>query len=161
MKKIQAMSVVFALGLSACGSNISIPNMKNPLSYGTQPIMEVQTFRLAESHWSDVAKIRAEALRLGIQVQNGDLTRVQAVQALNQYRLRIVGANPIDDSVYDVYLRAAVDSQRNVITREQSRTYLENTLQGWLKRWPSMDKKPNNPAFTNFLLEHLNMETLK
>lgn len=160
MNKKLTLSVLIALFLTACGSSNSIPNLKKPLEYGNA-VLKRNQFELAESHWADVARIRAEAQRLGMQIQNGEITRVQAAQALNQYRLRVAGANPVDDSVYDVYLRAAVDSQRKVITPQQSRAYVENALKGWVQRWPHMDKKPNNPAFTNFLLEHFGMETLK
>ncbi len=118
-------------------------------------------YTLAERHWDDVAKIRAEAQRLVFEVRAGNLTKVQAAQYLNRYRLGLVGRNSVDDSVYEVYQRAAVDSQRGAISSEQSKAYVENTLRGWQQRWPHMTNKPTNPAFTNFLLEYMGMQPLK
>lgn len=118
-------------------------------------------FKLAANHWTDVAKIRAEAQRLGTQVHEKKITKVQAAQYLNRFRLNLVGSNSIDDSVYEVYLRAAVDSQRGIIDTAQSKAYVENALRGWQQRWGNMSSRPSNPAFTNFLLEYMNMKPLK
>lgn len=129
----------------------------NPLS-GSE---KSSTYQLDSNHWSDVAKIRAEAQRLGLQIQNGEITKVQAALLLNQFRKKQVGRNSVDDSVYEVYQEAAVASQSGKITSAQSRAYIENALIGWQKRWPNMAQKPNNPAFTNFLLEYMNMQPLQ
>ena len=118
-------------------------------------------YTLSSRHWGDVAKLRAEAQRLGLQVRSGKITRVQAAQYLNRYRLREVGANQVDDSVYSVYLRAAVDRQSGRLSEEQSRAYVENALKGWQQRWPHMSRRPSNPAFTNFLMEYMNMKPLQ
>ncbi len=115
------------------------------------------TYRLAGSHWTDVSKIRDEATRLNDQVGQKKITKVQAAQHLNRFRLKLVGSNPVDDSVYEVYLRSAVDSQRGAITSAQSKQYVQNALKGWQQRWPNMRNKPNNPAFTNFLMELMNI----
>ena len=93
-------------------------------------------YTLAASHWGDVAKIRNEATRLG-------------------------GRNSVDDSMYEVYLRSAVQSQQGRITAEQSKIFIRNALQGWQQRWPNMQNRPANPAFTNFLMEVMNMQPLK
>ena len=63
--------------------------------------------------------------------------------------------------MYEIYLRSAVDSQRGEINTEQSKLYIQNALRGWQQRWKNMDAKPNNPAFTNFLLEVMKMQPLK
>ena len=115
------------------------------------------TYRLASSHWTDVSKIRDEATRLNDQVGQNKITKVQAAQYLNRFRLKLVGSNPVDDSVYEVYLRSAVDSQRGAITSAQSKQYVQNALKGWQQRWPNMRSKPNSPAFANFLMELMNM----
>lgn len=120
-----------------------------------------EVYRLADSHWVDVAKIHAEADRLGKQVIDGNLTKVQAAQYLNRYRLALVGSNPVDDNVYEVYQRAAVDSQRGAIDPAQSKLLVENVLKGWHQRWNNMTVKPTNPAFTNFLMEVMDLEPLK
>ena len=119
------------------------------------------TYRLVSSHWTDVSKIRDEATRLNDQVGQKKITKVQAAQHLNRFRLKLVGSNPVDDSVYEVYLRSAVDSQRGAITSAQSKQYVQNALKGWQQRWPNMRNKPNNPAFTNFLMELMNMQPLQ
>lgn len=116
---------------------------------------------LAASHWGDVAKIRAEATRLGYEVAARRLTKAQAAQALNRFRIGLVGHNLIDDDVYAVYLRSAVHSQQGRINAEQSRTHIQTALRGWQQRWPHMQNRPNNPALTNFLMEVMNMEPLK
>ena len=118
-------------------------------------------YNLAASHWTDVSKIREEATRLSYEVSQGKLTKVQAAQYLNRYRIQQVGRNTIDDSVYEVYLRSAVDSQRGEITTAQSKLYIQNALRGWQQRWPNMKNKPNNPAFTNFLMEVMDMKPLQ
>ena len=89
------------------------------------------------------------------------MTKVQAAQYLNRYRLNLVGSNQIDDNMYEVYQKSALDSQRGVITPEQSKAYIISALKGWQQRWPAMHEKPNNPAFTNFLLEFMGMKPLQ
>lgn len=118
-------------------------------------------YHLAPSHWADVSKIHDEARRLSTQVSQGNLTKVQAAQYLNRFRIQQVGRNSVDDSMYEVYLRSAVDSQRGEITTEQSKQYIQGALRGWQQRWKNMDTKPSNPAFTNFLMEVMGMQPLK
>lgn len=122
---------------------------------------EVNEFRLVDRHWSDVSKIRNEATRLSYQVSKGDLTKVQAAQYLNKFRINLVGPNAIDDDMYEIYLRSAVDSQRGSINTEQSKLFIQNALRGWQQRWPNMNNKPRNPAFTNFLMEVMGMKPLQ
>lgn len=149
--------------LSGCQS-IYVPTLTE---IPVNPINTVKTeapakdFRLAPSHWTDVSKIRDEATRLSYQVSIGKMTKVQAAQYLNNFRKRLVGRNAVDDSMYEIYLRSAVDSQRGEINTEQSKLYIQNALRGWQQRWKNMDAKPNNPAFTNFLLEVMKMQPLK
>lgn len=125
------------------------------------PATVPQRYRLAPNHWEHVAKIRAEAQRLGLHVAEKQLTKVQAAQYLNRFRLSLVGANPVDDDVYAVYQRAAVDSQRGAIDSAQSKALVESTLQGWRQRWNKMPDRPANPAFTNFLMEVMGLEPLQ
>lgn len=120
-----------------------------------------QQYTLAASHWGDVAKIRNEATRLGYEVNRGRMTKTQAAQQLNRFRLNLVGRNSVDDSMYEIYLRSAVQSQQGRITPDQSKIFVRNALQGWQQRWPNMQNKPANPAFTNFLMEVMNMQPLK
>lgn len=161
MKKY--IPILFALAaLSGC-SSIYLPTLKEVPVRPTNTTVDTgkATYRLASNHWSDVSKIRDEATRLSYQVSQGQITKVQAAQYLNRYRIQQVGRNAVDDSVYDVYLRSAVDSQRGAISTEQSKLYIQNALKGWQQRWPNMRNKPSNPAFTNFLMEVMNMKPLQ
>ena len=153
MKKALTLSLL-AIALSACQSGFNS---------GRTPSSSVSAagFRMKSSHYSDVAKIRAEANRLGTQVREGKLTKVQAAQHLNRFRLDLVGHNNVDDSVYEIYLQAMVDSQRGTITAAQSKAMIEHALRGWQQRWPHLNNKPNNPAFTNWLLEFMGMQPLQ
>lgn len=156
MKKNLSLLVLLA-ALTGC-SSVYVPKIVFPEQGGTRAD---SGYQLKASHWSDVSKIRDEATRLGIQVQQGKLTKTQAAQALNRFRINLVGRNAVDDSMYEVYLRSAVDSQRGAISGEQSKMFIQNALRGWQQRWPNMSSKPNNPAFTNFLMEVMNMQPLK
>lgn len=156
--------LVLVTALTGCES-IYLPTLKEvpvyPTNTRTQADDGRRSYDLASNHWTDVSKIRDEATRLSYQVSQGKLTKVQAAQYLNRYRIQQVGRNSVDDSMYEVYLRSAVDSQRGAISTEQSKLYIQNALKGWQQRWPSMRSKPSNPAFTNFLMEVMGMEPLK
>jgi hypothetical protein len=163
MKKTLALCVVAAF-LGGCSS------LDMPKKRGNKEIKPVQVvdgaaasaeYRLASSHWSDVAKIRDEATRLSFQVSQGSITKVQAAQLLDQFRLAQVGHNMVDDDMYAIYLRSAVQSQQGSIDTAQSKAYIQNALAGWQQRWPVMRTKPANPAFTNFLMEVMNMKPLQ
>ncbi len=170
MMKSALSMAVFAIALSAC-VQLPAPVIQNTGSttpdYSgltrTTPTTQVSSgkYKLASSHWSDVAKIREEARRLNQQVGSNKITKVQAAQYLNRFRLNLVGSNSVDDPVYEMYLRSVVDSQRGVIDSTQSKANVESALKGWQQRWKHMDSRPTNPAFTNFLLELMNMEPLK
>ncbi|WP_037586788.1 hypothetical protein [Stenoxybacter acetivorans] len=158
--KIRFPVLLLAASLSAC-SSVYVPKVvKVPVDTGV-PVVPSVAFRLADSHWVDVSKIRDEAMRLSYQVSEGKITKVQAAQYLNRFRVNLVGNNQIDDDMYEVYLRSAVDSQRGAITTEQSKQFIENALRGWQLRWSYMKNKPANPAFTNFLMEHMKLQPLQ
>ncbi|MDO4878395.1 MAG: prokaryotic membrane lipolipid attachment site family protein [Neisseria sp.] len=160
MKK-SLLFVLAAVTLSACPSYYYSSPPTNKGTAGTRTTPSSGGYRLAASHWSDVSKIRAEAYRLNSQVGEGKMTKVQAAQNLNRFRLKLVGSNQVDDDVYESYLRSAVDSQRGEITTAQSKNHIQSTLKGWQQRWPNMQNKPANPAFTNFLMELMEMQPLR
>lgn len=163
MKKHTALLTLSAALLAGCQS-VYIPTLTEiPVRQNSPSRAEVPAagFRLAPTHWTDVSKIRDEATRLGDQVSLGKMTKVQAAQYLNKFRIQQIGRNPVDDSMYEVYLRSAIDSQRGEINTAQSKLHIQNALKGWQQRWKNMDTKPNNPAFTNFLMEVMNMQPLK
>lgn len=162
MKKY-LLPIILVGALTGCES-IYLPTLKEVPVHPTnpkRPTSQKGQFALASTHWTDVSKIRDEATRLSYQVSKGQLTKVQAAQYLNRFRIKQVGRNTIDDSMYEVYLRSAVESQRGAINTEQSKFYIRNALQGWQQRWPSMENKPSNPAFTNFLMEVMDMKPLQ
>lgn len=164
MKKTLALCVVAAF-LGGCSF------FNNPLtakdSKEVKPVQVVNgtaantEFHLASSHWSDVARIRNEATRLSFQVSQGSMTKVQAAQLLDQFRIAQVGHNMVDDDMYAIYLRSVVESQQGSIDTAQSKAYIQNALSGWQQRWSVMRSKPANPAFTNFLMEVMNMKPLQ
>lgn len=163
MKKHIPLLLLLAAALSGCQS-IYVPTLTEvPLYPGNSHSQQVSSdsFSLSPTHWGDVAKIHEEATRLSYQVSQGKMTKVQAAQYLNRYRIQLIGRNNVDDNMYEVYLRSAVDSQRGVIDTNQSKRNIKEALKGWQKRWKNMNVKPNNPAFTNFLLEHMDMAPLK
>lgn len=156
-------ALVVLTALSGCGT-YSLPGLgKEVPVHPTNTNVDTSTtaYRLSSTHWQDVAKIRDEAVRLNDQVGQGKMTKVQAAQYLNRFRIAQVGHNPVDDSVYDVYLKSAVDSQRGAITSAQSRQFVKDALDGWRQRWPNMRQKPSNPAFTNFLMEVMGNKPLQ
>lgn len=165
MKKTLALCVVAAF-LGGC-SSIDVPLSAKQANKEVKPIQVVDgtavnnEYHLASSHWSDVAKIRDEATRLSFQVSQGSITKVQAAQLLDQFRLAQVGHNMVDDDMFAIYLRSAVESQQGTIDTAQSKAYIQNALFGWQQRWPVMRSKPANPAFTNFLMEVMNMKPLQ
>ncbi len=163
LKKLP-FTLLVAMSLSAC-ITINTPSVgtSSSGSAGSAPVVSGNQvgYRPASTHWADVAKIKQEAQRLANEVGAGKITKVQAAQYLNRYRLNLVGSNQIDDNMYEVYQKAALDSQRGVITQEQSKQAITNALLGWKQRWNVMSNKPANPAFTNFLLEAMGLEPLK
>lgn len=160
LKKLP-LALMLAVSLSAC-ITVNTPTGSG-ISSGTVPVIPGNNigYKLASSHWTDVAKIRQEAQRLGEDVGANKITKVQAAQYLNRYRLNLVGSNQVDDNMYEVYQKAALDSQRGIITPEQSKAYIISALKGWQQRWGDMARKPVNPAFTNFLMEVMDMKPLQ
>ena len=118
--KTQISVLVLVAALSGC-SSVYVPKI---VEVPIKPTTSVQTppasYRLAASHWSDVSKIRDEATRLSYQVSQGQITKAQAAQYLDRFRINLVGRNAVDDDMYQIYLRSVVDSQRGAINTEQS-----------------------------------------
>ncbi len=156
------LPILLAAGLLTACSSVYVPKLV-PVEVRQVPPKTTATNPnrgLAASHWSDVAKIRDEANRLSWEVSQGRMTKVQAAQMLDRYRIKVVGRNAVDDSMYSVYLRSAADSQSGKITTQQSKQFIQSALSGWQQRWPNMGNKPTNPAFTNFLMEVMGMKPL-
>ena len=98
-------------------------------------------------------QILIEANRLAGLVSKNQLTRVQAAQALDRYRVDLVGHNAVDDALYATYLRVAVDRQNGRIDAQGAQNRMQSELEKWQGRWVKLKNKPDNPAFTNFLMQ--------
>ena len=162
MKKIQIVLSVLTMSaaLTACTTPSDLFGYGGSRGVIVDSNQADKPYRLSTSHWTDVANIRNRANELSMRVGKGELTKVQAAQLLNDYRIKLVGHNSVDDSVYAVYLRAATQSQSGQINTEQSKRLIQNSLSGWNQRWPNMRNKPTNPAFTNFLNEVMGVAPL-
>ncbi|NWK76789.1 hypothetical protein HWX34_02425 [Aquitalea sp. LB_tupeE] len=102
---------------------------------------------------SKVDLLLKEANRLADKVKTGSMSRVAAADQLNVYRLRLVGANQVDDNCFAMYRYLAVQRDAGQMTQEESQSRMEMRLREWLRRWPKMQPKPPQPVFTNFLLK--------
>ncbi len=119
-------------------------------------------FQMAPSHENDVQAIATQAKILGQQILNQQITKVQAAQYLNKFRIATVGNNPIDDVAYAAYLENTVKSQQGRITSEKSKSSIMATLSKLTDQWNASPIKPtDNPAFTNFLLQTMGMPLLR
>jgi hypothetical protein len=115
----------------------------------------------APVHHYGSADILREANQLASQVKDGDLTRTQAADRLNRYRLSHIGHNSIDDTNFAWYRALAVERDRNQISQEESMTRICTRQMQWHRRWPQMENHPANPAFTNFLMEVCDLPPLQ
>lgn len=102
---------------------------------------------------SKVEQLLKEANRLAGKVKTGELNRVAAADQLNTYRLRLIGANLVDDNNFAMYRYLAVERDAGRLSQEESQARMEMRLREWLRRWPKMQPKPPQPVFTNFLLK--------
>lgn len=102
---------------------------------------------------SKVDLLFKEANRLASKVKSGELNRVAAADQLNVYRLRLIGANLVDDNSFAMYRYLAVERDAGRLTQEESQARMEMRLREWMRRWPKLQPKPPVPVFTNFLLK--------
>lgn len=132
-----------ALALAGCGS----------LQQSAAPILPHGAARPSAPHSPSKGELLlAEANRLAEQVKSGALGRAAAADQLNRYRLKVVGANPVDDSNFAVYRKLAAARDAGQIDQETSQAQMEAQLRDWLRRWPRLNPKPAEPVFSNFLL---------
>jgi flagellar motor component MotA len=69
---------------------------------------------------SKVDLLLKEANRLADKVKNGGMSRVAAADQLNVYRLRLVGANQVDDNCFAMYRYLAVQRDAGQLSQEES-----------------------------------------
>lgn len=137
------------LTLSACGSfrQASAPVQSGRGATASAPSRAGLVFR--------------EANRLAGQVEQGELTRLQAADQLNAYRLRVVGSNRVDDSTFATYRYLAGMRDSGQMTSEETHSRMELKLRDWQRRWPRLASRPADPAFTNFLMQLYGMPLLQ
>lgn len=138
MKKI-ILIFIATLFIAGCPSH-------TPPKGGNEPI-------LVSPYGADTQKILHEAERLAGLVSKDTLTRVQAAQALDTYRINLVGHNSVDDATFSTYLRNTIDRQNGKISAQESVARMEANLKKLHLRWSNMKNRPANPAFTNFLMQ--------
>lgn len=94
-----------------------------------------------------------EAQQLAPRVGKGELTRVQVADKLDALRQQQVGRNAVDDDVFRTYRRIAQQRDAGQIDSARAQKQMEDRLEMWQRRWPTLADKPANPAFTQFLLK--------
>lgn len=140
------------MGLAGCPT-VRTPPKKDPTgtNAGSQSVMQ----KLA-----DVDAITAEAQRVAARVRAREINKTQAADILGGFRAGRIGHNVIDDDVFETYRRITVQRESNKITQAESQSIMETKLKSWVQRWPVMQNRPDNPAFTNFLLKLYNLPML-
>lgn len=149
--KIIFLPVLLSVWLAGCAS-------------WQQPAAPVRSGRgtVTSSSTQDAStKILAEANRLAERVRRNELSRLEAADQLNIMRLRLVGANMVDDSTFSTYRLLVLRREEGVISQEESQSRMEMKLREWQRRWPRLARRPANPAFTNFLMQLYGMPLLK
>ena len=144
----------FCAALTACGA------LKQPAAVVESGQPPTTNRSRAPVRVDKVNLLLREANRLADRVQTGELTRVAAADQLNAYRLRLVGANRVDDSTFATYRYLAHERDAGTMTQEETHAHMEIKLRDWQRLWPSLKKRPADPAFTNFLLRLYNMPPL-
>jgi hypothetical protein len=144
--KRQCLLIVLPVMLSACSLLQQAPAPQG----STRPARQPATPAAPETKVDQLLK---EANRLAGKVKAGELGRVAAADQLNAYRLRLIGANQVDDNNFAMYRYLAVERDAGRLSQEESQARMEMRLREWLRRWPKMQPKPPQPVFTNFLLK--------
>lgn len=98
-------------------------------------------------------QLMREAQQLAPRVSKGELSRVQVADRLDTLRQQQVGRNAVDDDVFRTYRRIAQQRDSGQIDSARAQKLMEDRLELWQRRWPALQDKPANPAFTQFLLK--------
>ena len=139
-----------ALGLSACSAlqQLGVPISSHP---DANPAKSRPPGTPAVNGKTDA--LLREANRLADKVKSGELTRLAAADQLGAFRLKVVGANPVDDNTFAMYRYLTVEREAGRIDQDTFRAKMDERLREWMRRWPKLNPKPAEPAFTNFLLK--------
>jgi hypothetical protein len=84
------------------------------------------------------SQLLAEANLLADKVKHGEITRLAAADQLNRVRLRLVGANRVDDAVFASYRSLVRRRDEGAITQPVFQEKMKQTLQMWQRRWPTL-----------------------
>lgn len=106
-------------------------------------------------------RLLTEANRLAGKVGNGELTRVDAAEKLGEMRIQLVGRNLVDDDVYRLYYQIAQLRDAGKLDSDSARKQMEDRLKYWQRRWPALQNKPVNPAFTQFMFKVYSLPPLQ
>ncbi|WP_036666534.1 hypothetical protein [Paludibacterium yongneupense] len=146
---MRLLSLVLLLALCACAGNRPPPSAADsPTRSVAQPLPKS-------------TQLLKEANRLADQVKEGRLNRLEAADELNIFRLRLVGANAVDDASFATYRALAIARDAGSMTSEAAQARMQARLRDLQRRWPAMSRKPADPAFTNFLLNVYGMPVLE
>jgi len=102
----------------------------------------------------------AAADQIADRLREGELTRLQAAEALNQQRLKIVGANPIDDEVFARYRELIAKVQAGRLSQTDLRQRLKQKLDS-VNAQPWQTRQSTPPLFTHFLLKTIYGQTAR
>ncbi|MBV8049176.1 MAG: hypothetical protein JO171_18655 [Paludibacterium sp.] len=151
--KALTILLLTSLMLTGCGSFKQWPS---PIFSG-----HGSAARPAAAQPSHVSLIFREANRLAGEVEAGRLSRTEAADQLNVYRVRVAGSNRVDDSTFATYRYLAISRDRNEMTAEESHARMEMKLRDWQRKWPALSNRPADPAFTNFLMQLFDLPPLQ
>jgi hypothetical protein len=154
MKARYGLLLLFTALLAGCAEFPDFGGTRRP-TYRAKPRVAVP------STANDTNAIFNEANRLALRVKDGGLTRLEAVDQLNRYRVDRVGHNYVDDNTFATYRALTLARERGQINQDQLRARMQSRLQEWQARWPNLKQRPANPAFTNFLMEVYNYPPLR
>lgn len=113
---------------------------------------EEVVFRLSEDKASQIS---GQISEISSRIAKGSITRKTGAELLNYSRLSIIGSNPMDDHIFDVYsdLQTKLDARTISFSEYQLRMKEElsriNTP-AWKKR-----QGFNPPYFSNYILKHI------
>lgn len=105
-------------------------------------------------------QLLAAADQIADRLREGELTRLQAADALNRQRLKIVGANPIDDEVFARYRELIAKVQAGRLSQTDLRQRLKQKLDS-LNAQPWQTRQSTPPLFTHFLLKTIYGQTAR
>lgn len=138
MNKTTLLAALVAATLSAC-TVVQLPGLGQPSAPASSP-------------QADADAILNEANRLALKVRDGELDKVEAADALNAFRLKRVGRNPVDDDTFATYRAVTVARESGRLSAQAAQARMRAKLAEWQRGWQSMPNRPRNPAFTNYLM---------